>query len=700
MVIISFMAALFSLFLAVFIFFRDRHSFINLVFAIGMIPLVLEANFSGLSFQAGSAQEIIRYQRLGLAVAAFLPGCWLLFSVSFGQTNYWEILRKWRWGLLVFFIFPVVLISVFWKYFLFTEISFSELALSSFLLEWAGYAIHIFLLLGSVLVLVNLERTFRASAGAARWQIKFMILGLGTLFAARIYTSSQALLFSYMDPEVNFFNASALLAACVLITVSLIRGGQLNINLYFSHSFIYNSIIVLIIGIYLISAGILAKLAPYFGGTQYLPLQALIVFLTLLAMVVFLLSEKVRQRIREFISRHLKRPHYDYRREWEEFTKRTTSLIDIKKLSSAVTKMVAETFGVSSVSIWLLDDTKGYLKLEGSTVFSDELAKSINLPEKNSSEFMVAFCQQKKPVDLDLIKDNWALELKKQNPERFMKSRIRYWIPLTINDQFLGVLTLNNRITGRPFSGEDFDLLKTIADQTAGSFLNLKLSEHLREMREIEAFRNISSFMVHDLKNVASTLSLTMQNMPFYLDNQEFRQDAIRNVEKSVMKIKNLCASLSSLSQKIELKRESIDLNEVVNTTAIILNGALKAKLNQNLQPLPKLFVDPEQIQKVLTNLILNADEAVKRRGEIQVSTAQKDSWVVLSVSDNGCGMSREFMERSLFRPFKTTKKQGMGIGLYQSKMIVEAHGGRIEVESEENVGTTFRVLLPVGERG
>jgi signal transduction histidine kinase len=77
------------------------------------------------------------------------------------------------------------------------------------------------------------------------------------------------------------------------------------------------------------------------------------------------------------------------------------------------------------------------------------------------------------------------------------------------------------------------------------------------------------------------------------------------------------------------------------------------------------------------------------------LATGQRDGWVVLAVSDNGCGMSEAFMERSLFQPFHTTKQQGLGIGLFHSKMIVEAHRGKIEVESEEGKGSTFRVLLP-----
>jgi hypothetical protein len=110
------------------------------------------------------------------------------------------------------------------------------------------------------------------------------------------------------------------------------------------------------------------------------------------------------------------------------------------------------------------------------------------------------------------------------------------------------------------------------------------------------------------------------------------------------------------------------------------------------------LALDPEQIRKVLTNLVLNANDAVEEGGRIHICTGRRDGWVELIVADNGSGMSREFMDQCLSRPFKTTKKHGIGIGLFQSRMIVEAHKGEIEVESEEGVGSTFRVLLPIQE--
>jgi putative PEP-CTERM system histidine kinase len=243
---------------------------------------------------------------------------------------------------------------------------------------------------------------------------------------------------------------------------------------------------------------------------------------------------------------------------------------------------------------------------------------------------------------------------------------------------------------------EDADLLKIIADHTAGSLLNLKLSQRIQQYRAMEAYQTMSTFMVHDLKNLASTLSLTMQNLPIHFENPEFRSDALRVIQQTMTRINTMCGRLSLLSQKIELKRGEGDINEIVNSVLCCLDGSQKGRVVRDLRPLPTFLFDSEQMQKVITNLILNANEATEDGAEILISTGQKDGWVTLSVRDSGCGMTKEFMERSLFTPFKTTKKNGMGIGLFHSKMIVEAHGGRIEVESEPGSGTTFRVMLPI----
>jgi putative PEP-CTERM system histidine kinase len=267
---------------------------------------------------------------------------------------------------------------------------------------------------------------------------------------------------------------------------------------------------------------------------------------------------------------------------------------------------------------------------------------------------------------------------------------------LTAGGRFIGLLALDERVAKEPFTFADFDLLKTIADQTASIVLNLQLAERLREAKEAEAFQTISAFMMHDLKNLASSLSMTIQNLPVHFENADFRQDAIKVMEQGVTRISRMCNQLSTLGKKIDLNLVEADFNHLVQNSAHCLNGSSKIKLVTDLQPLPRLKIDTEQIQKVMTNLILNANEAVGSTGEIRVTTEQRDGWAIFSVRDTGRGMSKEFVERSLFRPFKTTKRQGIGIGLYQSKMIVEAHKGKIEVETEEGRGSVFKVMLPL----
>jgi signal transduction histidine kinase len=201
---------------------------------------------------------------------------------------------------------------------------------------------------------------------------------------------------------------------------------------------------------------------------------------------------------------------------------------------------------------------------------------------------------------------------------------------------------------------------------------------------------------VHDLKNTASTLNLMLNNLPEHFNDPAFREDALRGIANTVTHINHVISRLSLLRHELQVKPVESDLNEVVTQALAGWETAAGIRLVKNLRPLPKVLFDQEQMLKVVTNLVLNAREAVSSAGEIRLETDQGNGWAVLTVSDNGCGMAPEFLNRSLFRPFQTTKKNGLGIGLFQSKMIVEAHKGRVQVESQPGKGTTFRIILPL----
>jgi signal transduction histidine kinase len=189
-----------------------------------------------------------------------------------------------------------------------------------------------------------------------------------------------------------------------------------------------------------------------------------------------------------------------------------------------------------------------------------------------------------------------------------------------------------------------------------------------------------------------------LQNLPRHFDNPDFRADALRGIGKTVERINGLIRSLTLLRQAPEMHRTETNLNAVVSATLDSLAGAGGQPVTRELGELPQLLIDTDQLQKVLTNLVLNAREAIVQEGWIRVATSRENGWAVLTVEDNGCGMSADFLNRSLFRPFQTTKKKGIGIGMFHCKAIVEAHRGRIEVRSEPGKGTVFRVLLPLKE--
>ena len=694
--ILPFIAAAFSIGLAVLVIFQDRRSFVHRIFAAGMVLFALEAAAVGVGLRSSFLAEIIYWQHIRLVMTSLFPGVWFLFALTYARANYKEVLSRWRWIIVAVFVVPLGLSTFFWKSFFIGEPAWDSSLVWMIPLGKSGYVFHFCLLVSAVLILMNLERTLRESAGYMRWQIKYMVIGVGAIFGVRIYTATQTMLFQSLNTDLLLVNAGVLVIADALILRSVLRRGSFKLDLSPSHSFLYRSFTVIIAGIYLLAVGVLAKLIRYVDVASALYLNAFLVFLALLGLSIVLLSDRFRRRLKRFIGVHLKRSKYDYQKEWADFTHATTSVIEIKELCTAVVKKLSNTFEALAVSLWLVDEMEETLLLGASTVLTEAQAKGIESLKREGKELIRAMREKQTAVDLIDSKENGTADFKKINPDFLKEARIRYCAPITASGRFIGLLALDERVAHEPFTFADFNLLKTLADQTASMMLTLQLSEHLREIKEAEAFQTVCTFMMHDLKNLASSLSLTIQGLPVYFENPDFRQDALKIMEQGVTRINRMCNQLSGLGKKVELNPVEADLNHLVKNSVSCLNGYSKVKLLTNLQTLPPLMVDAEQIQKVMTNLILNANEAVGTTGEIRVTTEERNGWVIFSVSDTGCGMSREFVEQSLFRPFKTTKKQGIGIGLYQSKMIVEAHKGKIEVETEPDRGSTFKVFLPL----
>jgi hypothetical protein len=154
----------------------------------------------------------------------------------------------------------------------------------------------------------------------------------------------------------------------------------------------------------------------------------------------------------------------------------------------------------------------------------------------------------------------------------------------------------------------------------------------------------MAAFFVHDLKNTAATLSLMLQNMAAHFDNPAFREDARQGLARSVSHLNGLIDRLTQLRQALTMNWTEADLIEVVRSSLAAVAGAPGLTLVETLEPLPKLRLDPVQLQKVLTNLLLNARDAVGGQGEVRVTTGRQPGWGVVTVSDTGCGMTPEFL--------------------------------------------------------
>jgi putative PEP-CTERM system histidine kinase len=694
---IIFASAIFSAAMAVVAFLRRSKSLALASFSGAALLIAIQSAIDGLNL---IAIDPVRTQDLKFArviVGALTPGAWIYFSLTYSRGNAREFLKRWRFVLIASLVGPLALIVLFRENVLGSEQAeiHNGLIEWSLRLGWVGVALQAFRLAGYSVALMNLESTFQSATGTMRWRIKYMILGCAVILGSGIYASSQAILFNRINISSLQVQAVARLLGLSLIAFSFLRSRLSETDLYPSHAFLYRTFTAFIVGAYLLIVGVFAKVVQLVGPDENFAFKSLLFMISLVGLAVLLMSDRLRQTIQRLVSRHLRRPVHDYRAVWTLFAERTAALLKREDLCREVARMLSESFNVLSVTVFLVDDQKNTLVFGASTSLPEEKANQLLQTVPNVAHFANGLVKSD-PVDMDNCNETWLLELAKLSPDFFHKGGGRVCVPLVASGQFLGLITLTDRVSGVPFSIEDFELLKCIGGQVAANVLNINLSATLLRSKELEAFQTMSTFFVHDLKNTALMLSLMLKNLPVHFNNPQFREDSLRSIAKTVDRINELISRLTMLRKGLEIHPVDSDLNSLVLNCLAPLREAPEIKLSEDFQPLPKVRVDPDQIQKVFTNLFLNAREAVGPDGQIQINTSQTNGWAVVQVTDNGCGISPEFLNRSLFRPFQTTKKKGIGIGMYQSKMIVEAHSGRIEVQSDPGKGATFRVLLPI----
>jgi len=276
-------------------------------------------------------------------------------------------------------------------------------------------------------------------------------------------------------------------------------------------------------------------------------------------------------------------------------------------------------------------------------------------------------------------------------------AEISVCMPLIAKRRMVGLLLVGPGKERDSFSHNDMQLISAVGNQFALAVLSARLSQELLAARQIESFHKFSAFVVHDLKNSISMLSMLLQNYESNADKPDFQKSALVTIQGAVKRMQSIISKLRS-SEIVESQTIS-----VCNPVDIVVSLRNKLKLEnisgityrENFDSTTPISADVEKLSGIVENLIVNAIEAMPQGGKLTISVYSSTEQVAIEVKDTGSGMDSEFINKRLFNPFETTKKKGLGIGLYLSRDQLEKMGGRFQVTSAPGEGTVFQVIFP-----
>ncbi|SEK96311.1 XrtA/PEP-CTERM system histidine kinase PrsK [Nitrosovibrio tenuis] len=535
--------------------------------------------------------------------------------------------------------------------------------------------------------MILVEQLYRNTPAKHRWGIKFACLGIGSIFAYDFYLYSDALLLRHINPEI--WAARGIVNALVvpLVAVSAARNPQWSIGLTVSRRILFYSAALFGAAAYLLAMAGAGYYLRFFGGSWGTVMQVTFLFGAIILLLAVLFSGTLRSWLRVFISKHFFSYNYDYREEWLRFTRTLSE--GGHGLEERVIQALAQLVESPGGGLWISRESG-----------KCEPVSHWNMPSVDGFEAVnSSFCQF-------LEHKEWVIDLEEyaSNPEKYPGVTLPQWlqalpkawlvIPLIQHRTLFGFVVLAQPRSKLKLNWEVSDLLKVAGNQAASYLAQHEAANALMVARQFESFNRMSTFVVHDLKNLVSQLSLLLSNAEKHQKNPEFQRDMVETVYLSVQKMKRLLEKLSTASSPerpapLLLARL---LQEAVKSKSIVEPKPTLEIQDSNLE----VYANSSRLERVMGHLIQNAIEATSRNGQVWVRLKRKNDFAIVEIKDTGHGMSDEFIRDKLFKPFESTKSAGMGIGVFESREYVFELGGQMEVTSSKYDGTVFRIVLPL----
>ena len=555
----------------------------------------------------------------------------------------------------------------------------------------AARALVITQLAWAVLGLLLVEQVFRNQAEQNRWGAKPLCLGLGVIFLFDIYLFSQALMFGSFDGDALAARSLVHAVAVPLLLMASSRSRRWLTKVQVSKTAAFYSASLLLIGLYLLFIAAVGYYVRFFGGTWGGALQVALLFAALVLLLVLVFSGAMRARLRVFLGKNFFSYRYDYRLEWLRFTAMLSTKSAPQEVGALVVRGLANMVECSAGSLWF--------KALGDDQFVQSATWNLpDLPvrEPVDSPFSRLMGERDWIVDLGAARaGNGAAEETALVPS-WLDDLPGAWlaVPLLVGDDMLGFVVLARPRTDVALDWEVRDLLKTAARQAAGFLAQMHATEALLEARKFDAFNKMSAFVVHDLKNIITQLSLMMKNAERHRDNPEFQADMLMTVESSLEKMRQMMLQLRE-GEKPAGAASGVELVPILQR----IEAAARQRgrqLDMQLDDKVATRGHAQRLERVIGHVVQNALDATPNSGRVHVRVAQAAGRALVEVGDTGTGMSPEFIQHRLFRPFNSTKASGMGIGSYESFQYIKELGGSIDVKSELGQGTVVTLLMPL----